>query len=155
MKLSQLKKHLENSKQFSFQLPNGEMVPEHFHITEMGLITKHFIDCGISIHQDKKISFQVWYANDLEHKLTSDVVLKIISASDKIIENQDLEIEVEYQMEETIGKFGLDYANGNFQLTKKETACLAIDSCGIPKEKLKLSELVTENSCCTPKSNYC
>ncbi len=157
MKLSQFKNLLENSEKFSFQLPSGTMVPKHFHITEMGMITKHFIDCGISVHQENKISFQLWFANDLDHVLKSDVALKIIAASDKIIGNEDLEIEVEYQMEETIGKFGLDYANGNFQLTKKETTCLAIDSCGIPNEKLKVTigEWKEKMVSCAPNSGCC
>jgi hypothetical protein len=39
MKLSEIKKKdtLEN---VTFQLPDGTTVPEHFHVTEVGLITK-------------------------------------------------------------------------------------------------------------------
>lgn len=29
-----------------FKLENGNSVPEHFHVTEVGIITKDFIDCG-------------------------------------------------------------------------------------------------------------
>jgi hypothetical protein len=45
MKLSEIKtaNTLEN---VTFLLPNGTYVPEHFHVTEVGLITKNFIDCG-------------------------------------------------------------------------------------------------------------
>ena len=154
MKISEFKKQLENKRNLEFYLPDGIKIPSHFHITEMGIVTKHFIDCGISIHEEKKVTFQLWYANDLEHKLTSETVLNIISGSHKILGDQDLEIEVEYQMEQTIGKFGLDYTNGNFELTKKETACLALDSCGISSEKVKVN--IGENeSRCAPNSNCC
>ena len=154
MKISEFKKQLENTRNLEFYLPDGIKIPSHFHITEMGIVTKNFIDCGISIHEEKKVTFQLWYANDLEHKLTSETVLNIISGSHKILGDQDLEIEVEYQMEQTIGKFGLDYTNGNFELTKKETACLALDSCGISSEKVKVD--IRENvSCCAPNSNCC
>ena len=158
MKLSQFKSQLENSEQFSFQLPNGLLIPAHFHITEMGLMTKNFIDCGISIHNESKVTFQLWFANDFEHRLTATNALKIIEMSQKIIGTDDFEIEVEYQMQETIGKFGLDFANGNFQLTKKETTCLAQDSCGFPvvKTKIELKNLVESSQpCCSPDGNCC
>ena len=48
---------------------------------------------------------------------------------------EDLEIEVEYLGEETIGKYNLDFDGVNFPLTSKVTACLAIDACGISVEK--------------------
>ena len=157
MKISEFKKQLENTRNLEFYLPDGIKIPSHFHITEMGIVTKNFIDCGISIHEEKKVTFQLWYAHDLEHKLTSETVLNIISGSHKILGNQDLEIEVEYQMEQTIGKFGLDYTNGNFELTKKETACLALDSCGISSEKVKvrMGKPEVNESRCAPNSNCC
>ena len=40
MKLSEIKNQLKNLTQIGFQLPNGELVPSHFHVTEVGLITK-------------------------------------------------------------------------------------------------------------------
>ena len=46
MKLSQVKSVLKELETIGFQLPNGELVPNHFHVTEVGKITKHFIDCG-------------------------------------------------------------------------------------------------------------
>lgn len=157
MKLSEFKLALENVNQFQIQLPNGTFVPNHFHITEMGLLTKNFIDCGNTIREEKYITFQVWFAGDLEHRLTTEKVNKIISASENLFQNQDLELEVEYQMEQTIGKFGLDFENGIFKLIAKETTCLAADHCGIPAEKMKVSlkDLQTETSCCSPNSGCC
>lgn len=155
MKISEFKKQLENNDELVFLLPNGTKIPLHFHITEMGIITKHFIDCGISIHEEKKVSFQLWFANDFDHRLTADKALKIINASHKIIGDEDLEIEVEYQMDETIGKFGLQNTNGNFQLTKKETTCLAIESCGIPSAKANLEVLQSKISACCETNSCC
>ena len=43
MKLSQVKTILKKLQKISFQLPNGDLVPKHFHVTEVGKITKHFI----------------------------------------------------------------------------------------------------------------
>ena len=157
MKLSEFKSKLENVTVFNILLPNGTGVPAHFHITEMGLLTKNFIDCGNTIREEKTITFQVWFAGDVEHRLEPNKVFKIIDASQKLIGDQDLELEVEYQMESTIGKFGLEFSNGNFILTPKETTCLASDHCGIPAEKMnvKIGEWKEKTSCCTPESNCC
>jgi len=157
MKLSEFKTSLEQVSVFSIQLPNGALVPAHFHITEMGLLTKNYIDCGNTVREEKQITFQVWFAGDLEHRLAPSKVFKIIDASKNLIGVQDLELEVEYQMESTIGKFGMEFANGTFILTPKETTCLAQDHCGIPPEKMKVSigEWKVKTSCCTPESNCC
>jgi len=157
MKLSEFKKSLENVETFTIQLPNGAKVPEHFHITEMGLLTKNFIDCGNTIREEKAVTFQVWFAGDVEHRLEPSKVFKIIDASKKLIGDQDLELEVEYQTETTIGKFGIEFDNGNFFLTPKETTCLASDHCGIPadKMKVKIGEWKEKTTCCAPESNCC
>lgn len=157
MKLSEFKKKLQTVKNLTIYLPNGKQIPAHFHITEMGLLTKNFIDCGNTIREEKLITFQVWLAADFYHRLAPSKVLKIIEASIKLIGNQDFELEVEYQTESTIGKFGLDYNEGNFILTPKETTCLANDHCGIPIEKMKVkvNEVLEKVTCCTSNSNCC
>jgi hypothetical protein len=151
MKLSEFKKRLENVKTFSIQLPNGKTIPAHFHITEMGLQTKNFIDCGNTIRQESVITFQVWLAADLYHRLAPSKIMKIIEAAKKLTGDQDLELEVEYQVAETIGKFGLDFKDGKFILTPKETTCLANDHCGLPTDKIK--DVI--NACCGAESNCC
>jgi hypothetical protein len=69
MKLSQVKKHLTGLQGVDFELPNGTFVPEHFHVTEVGVITKHFIDCGGTVRTEKMANFQLWDANNFEHRL--------------------------------------------------------------------------------------
>ena len=51
MKLSEIKKILETVDSINFQLPDGKFVPEYFHVTEVGLVTKNFIDCGGKIRK--------------------------------------------------------------------------------------------------------
>lgn len=155
MKLSEVKSKLNQLEEIAFQLPNGELVPNHFHVTEVGKITKHFIDCGGTVRKEEVANFQLWNANDYDHRLHPDKLLNIIELSEKVLEIGDLEIEVEYQAE-TIGKFGLDFDGKNFLLTSKQTDCLAKDQCGIPTEKSKseLSEIQTTASC-APGSGCC
>tara|TARA_R110002049_G_scaffold304022_1_gene498872 strand:+ start:1291 stop:1758 length:468 start_codon:yes stop_codon:yes gene_type:complete len=155
MKLSQIKAQLTQLDKIAFQLPNGDLVPNHFHVTEVGKITKHFIDCGGTERKEEVANFQLWNTNDYDHRLHPSKLLNIIELSEKILEIGDLEVEVEYQAD-TIGKFGLDFDGKNFLLTSKQTDCLAKDQCGIPTEKPKkrLSEIQTATSC-APGSGCC
>lgn len=156
MKLSELKNHLNTATSVSFTLPDGSFVPEHFHVTEVGLVTKNFIDCGGTVRAEKVISLQLWNANDTDHRLKPQKLQKIIALSEKVLEMEDLEIEVEYQTG-TIGKYGLDFNGQNFVLSQKRTDCLAKNDCGTSqnKHKLILSELQSEASCCTPEGGCC
>lgn len=156
MKLSELKTHLNNVSRVNFVQPNGTFVPSHFHITEAGLVSKHFIDCGGTVRTEKAINFQVWTSKDTDHRLEPNKLLKIISLSENLFGNEDLDIEVEYQTD-TVGKYGLDFQDENFLLTAKQTDCLAKDNCGVPpdRQKLQLAELETLKSCCTPGGGCC
>lgn len=157
MKLSDFKKQLSSTNELVFELPNGTNVPNHFHVTEVGQVTKHFIDCGGTIRNEKVVNFQLWEANDFDHRLAPQKLMSIIELSEKKLGLEDAEIEVEYQSD-TIGKYGIDFNGKNFILTSKQTNCLASDSCGIPAEKLKvnLSQLQSSSQgCCTPGSGCC
>lgn len=158
MKLSEFKSNLNTVTQLTFQLPDGNLVPAHFHVTEVGEVSKRFIDCGGTVRKENKINFQLWEANDFDHQLKPEKLKKIIELAEKQLALEDSEIEVEYQAG-TIGKFGLEFNGYNFLLTNQQTNCLALDSCGIPSEKLKvnINELVVNNStnACTPGGSCC
>lgn len=155
MTLTEIKKLLPSLETVNFILENGTSVPAHFHVTEVGSVQKHFIDCGGVIRVENKINFQLWNANDFDHRLKPQKLLNIIKLSEEKLGLVDGEIEVEYQGE-TIGKYHLAFYGESFILQATTTACLAQDSCGIPVEKLKvnLAEL-NSNSCCTPGGSCC
>ncbi|HCA07554.1 DUF6428 family protein [Chryseobacterium sp.] len=157
MKLSDIKNILPALENVEFQLENGKLVSEHFHVTEVGMVTKNFIDCGGTIRKEERVNFQLWDADDYEHRLKPGKLLHIINLSEEKLGIGDFEIEVEYQ-DQTIGKYDLEFNGKNFVLKNKVTACLANEACGIPQEKQKisLSELkADQNSCCTPDSGCC
>jgi len=110
MKLSEIKSHLSAAQAVNFLLPDGNFVPAHFHVTELGLVTKIFIDCGGTLRNEKVVNFQLWSARDFEHRLDPKKLLNIISLSENNLGLGDLEIEVEYQSD-TIGKYSLDFFN--------------------------------------------
>lgn len=150
MKLSEVKQILPTLENVEFQLENGNFIPEHFHVTEVGMIIKNFIDCGGVIRTEKVVNFQLWNADDFEHRLKPTKLLKIITLSENKLGIEDAEIEVEYQSE-TIGKYDLDFNGKTFVLRNKTTACLALDACGIPQPV----QSNPSSSCCTTNSGCC
>ena len=151
MKLSELKKILTGLEDLKFQLPDGSLVPEHFHITEVGQIYKKFIDCGGTVRREQSISLQLWYASDYDHRLKAQKLLDIIKLSEQELKIGDFEIEVEYQAE-SISKYGLEFSENHFVLTSKQTDCLAKDKCGI-EEDWELKPI--SNQGCQPGSGCC
>ncbi len=149
MKISEIKTHLSALGALTFRLPDGNAVPEHFHLTEVGLVTRHFIDCGGTERTEQVANFQLWTANDYEHRLAPEKFLRILDISKKVLGNLDPEIEVEYQ-QGTIAKFGLAFDGREFILTNKQTACLALDACGLPPAKSEKTEkaCAASTGCC-------
>jgi hypothetical protein len=156
MKLSEIKQHLASAESVNFRLEDGTMVPEHFHVTEVGIITKDFIDCGGVVRHEKVANFQLWDADDHEHRLKAGKLLGIIALSERVLGMEDLEIEVEYQSQ-TIGKYDLGFDGKDFLLVAKKTACLAQEQCGVPevKPKLQMQNLAASGSVCTPGGGCC
>ncbi|PZP85290.1 MAG: hypothetical protein DI582_06260 [Azospirillum brasilense] len=151
MKLSDVKQALAGLPAVNFKLPDGSTVPQHFHVTEVGLVTKHFIDCGGVERKETVVNFQLWEAGDYDHRLAPQKFLHILNISKKVLgDAEDMNIEVEYQ-QDTIGKFDLEFDGTDFILTPKQTACLAQDACGIPAKQMPIRAV----SACAPKSGCC
>ena len=155
MKLSAIKTQLEGLPQVNFILPNGSQVPAHFHITEVGQVSKKYIDCGGTLREESKVTFQLWEDGDVDHRLAASKLLNIIGLAERLLSIPDLEVEVEYQGD-TIGRYGLDFNGTEFLLTATQTDCLAKDKCGIPLEKPKIRlSSIAQGPVCTPNSGCC
>lgn len=156
MKLSEIKEILTTLENVEFQLENGTFVPEHFHVTEVGTVIKQFIDCGGTVRNEKAVNFQLWNADDFEHRLKPAKLLNIINLSEKKLGIEDDEIEVEFQ-NTTIGRYDLGFNGKNFVLLNKTTACLAQEACGIPAAMVNVenSNPSPSNSNCAPGSGCC
>jgi hypothetical protein len=157
MNVTDFKKHLKGLDELIFETPAG-LVPAHFHVTEIGLHIKQYVDCGGQMRSEKKASMQLWVADDLDHRLSSEKLIGIVESSELLFGIELLELEVEYQGQ-TIERYGLQFENGIFKLLSLKTDCLAPDLCGIPlktsdKKKVNLAEL-TQSSCCTPGGGCC
>lgn len=157
MKLSEFKSALNSTESLSFTLPDRTSVPAHFHITEAGLTTKHFIDCGGTVRKEKYVTLQLWTAEDYDHRLSSEKLARILKMAAPLFEGEDPEVEVEFQRE-TVGRYGTDFARGAFLLTAKETDCLAKETCGIPEKGGSRSDserAAVQTASCTPGGGCC
>ena len=155
MKLSAIKSELASMHDLSFTLPDGTQVPAHFHVTEVGQVSKRYIDCGGTIRNESAINFQLWEDGDVDHRLAASKLLDIIELAERKLALEDLEVDVEYQGD-TLGRYGLEFQGGVFQLIAKQTDCLAKDKCGIPTEKPKIRlSTVAGGGVCTPNSGCC
>jgi hypothetical protein len=158
MRLSDLKNHLTTTQSLHIIQADGQPIPAHFHITEVGLTTKHFIDCGGKIHKEQHANFQIWIDQDIEHRLRPARLLQIIDMAQPVLGEEDWEIEIEYQTE-TLGKYALGVDGEKLALQVKHTDCLAKSTCLIPtttKPKFNLIELNNQSSAvCVPGGGCC
>ena len=135
MTILEFKEILTNHKDLPnpilFRVNNDTIIPPYFHITEMGLKTKHFVDCGGTLRSEQNVTFQIWTADDFNHRLTPVKLLSIIESALQLpyFKNLNGEIEMEYQ-NQTIGLYGVEHTGGlTFNLISKKTNCLAPDKC--------------------------
>ncbi|MFL2577938.1 MAG: DUF6428 family protein [Flavobacteriaceae bacterium] len=153
MLLSAFKQKLGEIETLEFQLPDGQFVPAHFHITEIGNVSRNYIDCGGTLRQENKLNLQLWVSSDSDHRLAPDNLLNILQLAEKQLGFSNEEVEVEYQ-QSTIGRYELAFNGTVFQLINNQTACLAPDQCGIPQEKPRVRVTVGGLSC-DPNSGCC
>jgi len=78
-----------------WQLPDGLQVPSHYHVTEIGKVTKRFLDCGGTERTVETCVLQLWVANDTDHRLQTQKLSKIIESARFI--SGDLPVEVEHE----------------------------------------------------------
>lgn len=153
MKLSEFKEALRKVDTVKFRQPNGEYIPAHFHITEAGLATKHFIDCGGTVRKESAVTMQLWTAEDYEHRLSAGKLTRILKKAAPLIGENDLDVEIEYQSN-TIGRYDVAFDGTSFQLVAKETNCLAKETTPLVQISENAGMLQTE-SCCTPGGGCC
>jgi Family of unknown function (DUF6428) len=120
-----------------FIMPDGDQIPAHFHITEVGHVAKRFIDCGGQLHDTSDTCMlQTWVSDaDPDHRLTAGTFAKILQLGDQVLPHDDLEVEVEYEdCSITQSSIASATFTGKFielQLGEKHTDCLAKELCGI------------------------
>jgi hypothetical protein len=138
MKLSEFRAQLlaHPNHILTFALPDGGLIPAHFHITEAGRVDKSFIDCGSTIRTIASCSLQAWVADDTEHRFSPGKLAGVLHVAAPLFRGDDLDVEIEYE-DGFISQFPVLAATTEgraliFQLGLKHTDCLAKDTC-LPK----------------------
>jgi hypothetical protein len=138
MKLAQFKELLKNNseKSFGLQLPGGASVPQAFHVTEVGYVSKTFIDCGGKVHTVQTCQLQAWIGPDVDHRIEAGKMAAILDKAAAIVPNDFLDLEIEYE-DEVISQYQVGEAVVSddavtLHLTHKHTDCLAQELCLVP-----------------------
>jgi len=136
------------NKSIIFTLPNGEAVPASFHITDVGVINKHLIDCGGQTRAEEQIHLQLWTGKDYDHRVTTDIANQILNKSQSVIEKirdpKVAEVLVEYQLDWhgipifslfTVSEMQVNDTELSIFLSTIQTTCLAAErsnsECGV------------------------
>lgn len=152
--VSHLKAHAD--KPLLFQLPDGGLVPAHFHVTEVGHVKKRFIDCGGTRRDMETCLLQLWVAEDVEHRLTAGKLADIFSMAGDVLPHHELPMEIEYE-DGVVAQFPVEDAGVSegrlvFLCGWKHTDCLAKGIC-LPGECAPAQPAAA--SCCAPGSGCC
>src|SRR4051794_22931214 len=141
MKLSDLRSALEaHPATFPrFMLPDGDFIPSHAHVTEVGHVVKHFIDCGGGAGKSEAALLQTHVGNDADHRLNSGRFAKILQLGERVLPHDQLEVEIEYDCcvvaQYPIAEVRLAGPHLDVLLGKRRTQCLAQErekAAGIP-----------------------
>lgn len=138
MKLAQFKALLQSNRTraFRLQLPDQSAVPMSFHVTEVGLINKTFIDCGGKIHSVQTCQLQVWVGEDVDHRIEAGKMADILELAQTLLPNDFLDVEIEYEGD-LISQYPIERAVVSddavtLELTTRHTDCLAKELCVVP-----------------------
>lgn len=137
----------------SIALPTGEILADHFHVTEVGKVIKDFVDCGGTRRTEQTCVLQTFVANDTHHRVTTSKLSQILKkcAVLQIAEHAEVEVEVQGSTIEfyRVGKANMVDGALVLELAAKKTACLATDKCGISVLQ------IADAPCCGTQSNCC
>lgn len=154
MKLSDLRAVLEKHPDTfpRFILPDGDYIPAHAHVTEVGHVVKSFVDCGGVMGKSETVLLQTHVGLDTDHRLKSDRFAKILQLGERVLPHDQLKVEVEYdccvvaQYPVTEVKPAGDHLD--VILGKRRTQCLA-------QERRKAAAAETEDACCATAATAC
>jgi hypothetical protein len=151
MKLSDLRAVLENYPDSfpRFVLPDGDSIPPHAHVTEVGHVVKNFIDCGGVTGKSETVVLQTHVGQDTDHRLKTDRFAKILQLGERLLPHDQLEVEVEYDCC-VVAQYPITEARPAGEhleliLGKRQTQCLAQER----------REAASAAACCTTAASAC
>ena len=132
-----------------FILPDGDSIPLHAHVTEVGHVVKNFIDCGGVMGKSETVLLQTHVSQNTEHRLKTDRFAKILQLGERVLPHDQLEVEIEYDCcvvaQYPITAVAPAGEHLDVMLGKRQTQCLA-------RERRKLEDADT---CCETAAACC
>lgn len=127
--------HSHSARPVRFVLPSAVLVPAHVHVTEVGHVTKRFIDCGGTVRAAESALLQLWFGESgLSHRLPAGKLARILEVAAPVLGSAALPAEVEYDIgavaQFSIATAEVDGDELHLQLKHKHTDCLARSECG-------------------------
>jgi hypothetical protein len=156
MNITELKARLRAQPELtvSIRRPDGALIPAHYHLTEVGHVAKHFVDCGGKFRSSETCVLQTHFGSprDDGHRLTAGKFAKILDLAAPILPSGELLVEVEYDAG-VISQAPLEtvtVAGDTLQLHlgAKHTDCLAKEKCGTDEGCGCAPEPVVEAAAC-------
>lgn len=139
---------LAGDRPLLLRLPSGTHVPDHFHVTEVGKLSKDFVDCGGVRRTEQTCVLQTLVREDFEHRLRANKLSRILALTSQLdlADETPVEFEIQGNTIETysLSQCQLGDTHLTLMLTAKQTACLAPDACGLGGELPTL-----QPSCCS------
>lgn len=155
MKFSELKSLLAShpERHFRIRLPDASPVPLSFHVTEVGLVHKTFLDCGGTLRETRACQLQVWVGEDYDHRIETGKMAGILEKGKSLLPDDSVPVEIEYEdrviSQYTISSHELTDDAVILVLAHKHTECLAPELCGLPSIN-RLPAIDGTSSCCAP-----
>lgn len=142
-----------SAKSLEITIPGAGALAPHFHITEVGKVTKDFVDCGGVRRSETACVLQTLVAHDTEHRLSAPRLAGILSKTSTLGLADDLPVDIEIQGK-SIETWRVASIVGEsdrmvIHVAPKRTACLAQDKCGLDVLP------IAAGGCCDSQSNCC
>lgn len=135
------------------EVAGGQALAPHFHVTEVGRVTKHFIDCGGTPRTETRCVLQTLVASDTDHRLNTTKLAGILSLVDRLELPGDTPVEVEHQERsistDNVESVAISDDTLVIRLAPKQTACLAEDLCGIGPQPQGTALPIADDECCS------
>jgi hypothetical protein len=135
-----------------FVLPDGDSIPAHAHVTEVGHVAKTFVDCGGVTGRNETVLLQTHVGQDVEHRLRSDRFAKILALGERVLPHDQLDVEVEYDCC-VVAQYPIEEVKPAGEhldviLGRRRTQCLA-------QERQKSAGEIVDACCSTAASACC
>lgn len=127
---------------FQLRLPDGSPVPVSFHVTEVGRVSKTFIDCGGTLRESTVCQLQVWIGEDVDHRLEAGKAAAILEKAKAFLPDESIPVEIEYE-DRVISQYTIEGHESRedaviLNLAHKHTACLAPELCKVPVSRFSI-----------------